>query len=334
MSVRNFKKLGDLVKNSVATRTDSTRTPHVTKSSPSEDKEACLRVIETLTRLLLAQQSAQIADNTSGALEDSTQKEFARFKIDVQPLGLNGGGTSKFFFPMSSQDIAKLSLGDIPDRTKKNLEVIRNVLDGRTPHSRHQKSSLQEHVQELAYYFGHTTDLPRIDPKNQVDTLAFFTGWKLLMGYSPKYDRPSLDRLQWRCTDGWTCRDTRFPHFKAVMWTAADATEHQPLRSEVVTILGIMAERHKAEKLRGHTIIPVMLVSFVGPNHGRILLAHFDGNKLYIEISALLPIATQDNTNMDTLIRWWAAKANPEASTTKSLQYGIEKFPPTTSTKN
>jgi hypothetical protein len=181
MSVRHFKKLGGFVKNSVAPRMDSTRTPHVTKSSPSEDKEACLRVIETLIRLLLAHPSAEIADTSSGAFEDSTRKEFARFKVDVQPLGLNGDSISKFFLPMSSQDIENFPLGDIPDRTKKNLEVMRNVLDGQTPHSRYQKSSLQEHVQELAYYFGHTTDLPRIGPKNQVDTLAFFTGWKLLM---------------------------------------------------------------------------------------------------------------------------------------------------------
>jgi hypothetical protein len=41
------------------------------------------------------------------------------------------------------------------------------------------------------------------------------------------------------------------------MWTAVEASEYQPLRAEVATILEIMAERHKVDELRAHTIIPV-----------------------------------------------------------------------------
>jgi hypothetical protein len=43
------------------------------------------------------------------------------------------------------------------------------------------------------------------------------------------------------------------------MWTDANAVEQEPLCAEVVTILGIMAERHRAEEVRAHTIIPVRI---------------------------------------------------------------------------
>jgi hypothetical protein len=72
----------------------------------------------------------------------------------------------------------------------------------------------------------------------------------------------------------------------------------------------------------------VLLVSFVGPRHARILLAHFDGDRLKIEMSKLLPINTDDNTNMDTLIRWWAAKVNQTATTTEPLKHAVENLPP------
>ncbi|KAL3451132.1 hypothetical protein BJX65DRAFT_304537 [Aspergillus insuetus] len=116
------------------------------------------------------------------------------------------------------------------------------------------------------------------------------------------------------------------------MWTAVEAIEQQPLRTEVVTILGIMAERHKVGDLRAHTIIPVMLISFVGPRHARNLLAHFNGDKLCIKISAMLPVAGDDNTNMNKLIRWWAGKAKPDVATNLPLEYadGVEDLPTST----
>ncbi|KAJ0421369.1 hypothetical protein BJY00DRAFT_312276 [Aspergillus carlsbadensis] len=327
MTVRHLQAPTDSAKDSVVARRDSIRTPPV-RTSPAEDKKASLRVIKSLIRLLFAHSSPHIADISPGALQDSTQTEFERFKLHVRPLDLGRDGTSKFFVQMDSQEIVNLPLGPIPAQAKKNMDAMRNVIDHGSPLSRQQKPPLRLHVQELAYYFGHTTDLPRMGPKEQVDKLAFFTGWKLLNSYSPRYNRESLSRLEAKCTDGWICRDTRFPHFKAAMWTGVDAIDQQPLRAEVVTILGIMAERHEAEELHAHTIIPVMLISFVGPGHARILLAHFDQGKLQIEMSSLLPIYTDDNTNMDTLIRWWAAKANPGVPTTKPLLHGVENLPP------
>jgi hypothetical protein len=75
-----------------------------------------------------------------------------------------------------------------------------------------------------------------------------------------------------------------------------------------------------------------MLISFVGPRHARILLAHFNGEKLRIEMSALLLIIGNDTTNVDTIIRWWAGKANPGVATNMPFEYadGVEDLPPST----
>jgi hypothetical protein len=77
-----------------------------------------------------------------------------------------------------------------------------------------------------------------------------------------------------------------------------------------------------------------MLISFVGPRHARILLVNFNGERLCIEMSTLPPISGNDNTSMDTLIRWWDGKANPNVATNMPFEYvdGVEDLPPSTPT--
>jgi hypothetical protein len=78
-------------------------------------------------------------------------------------------------------------------------------------------------------------------------------------GYAPKYKGGFLKRAEGECEDGWFRKGTEFPRFKATIWTTVDAIEQQPLRAEVVTIMAIMAERHKVVDLRAHTTIPVRI---------------------------------------------------------------------------
>ncbi|KAL2784938.1 hypothetical protein BJX66DRAFT_343552 [Aspergillus keveii] len=272
--------LRELFKNAVVAKSDTTRTSIVNKILSAEDKKASLEAIEALIPLLLAHPSPHLADNSL----EAPRAKLENFRLHVRPLDLSSEGIFKFFLPISSEEFESLPLAPISGRNQKNLEMIRN------------------------------TNLRRISPEKEEIRLLSFTGWKYLQSYAPRSDGGYCYRDEWRCTDGWIRRGPDFPHFKATIWTAVEASEQQPLRAEAATILEIMAERHKVDELRAHTIIPVMLISFVGPRHARILLAHFDGDKLCIEM-------------------WWAGKVNPDVATNMPFEYGdgVEDLPTSTS---
>jgi hypothetical protein len=181
MCIRHLKALKDAVKDSIAARRDSIRTSLVTKPSPEEDKNASVRVIETLIPLLIAHAGPYVADTSPGAIQGSARREYEKFRLSVDPLDLSRDpGTSKFFFQMSRLEIEQLPEGPISDRVQNNMETMRDVIDHGTPFFREQGSPMRGHVQILECYFRHTIILPRIGPKNQRAKLAFFTGWKLL----------------------------------------------------------------------------------------------------------------------------------------------------------
>lgn len=58
-----------------------------------------------------------------------------------------------------------------------------------------------------------------------------------------------------------------------------------------------------------------MIFSFIAPKHGRLILAHFDGNTLLIRISETLDFSSKNEEAWETFIRYVAADVNSEADT-------------------
>ncbi|KAL2215051.1 hypothetical protein M432DRAFT_643017 [Thermoascus aurantiacus ATCC 26904] len=52
-----------------------------------------------------------------------------------------------------------------------------------------------------------------------------------------------------------------------------------------------------------HRVIPVMVQSFMGPQHGRILQAHFDGRNLVIRKSQLYDLTKKDDAVIDLFLQ-------------------------------
>lgn len=59
-----------------------------------------------------------------------------------------------------------------------------------------------------------------------------------------------------------------------------------------------------------------MLFSFVAPQHGRIILAHYDGGKLVVHMSPLYRFCAQDEDSMLLFTRYLASDIDPEGVTT------------------
>lgn len=59
-----------------------------------------------------------------------------------------------------------------------------------------------------------------------------------------------------------------------------------------------------------------MLFSFVTPRHGRIILAHNDGQKLVVRMSPLYPFFPQDKDSLPLFTRYLASEVDPKGVTT------------------
>lgn len=55
------------------------------------------------------------------------------------------------------------------------------------------------------------------------------------------------------------------------------------------------------------TLMQVILLSFVGPRHGRILQTHYDGINLVLRKSKLFDLRSKDFDALKLFARWWCA---------------------------
>lgn len=59
-----------------------------------------------------------------------------------------------------------------------------------------------------------------------------------------------------------------------------------------------------------------MLFSFVAPQHGRIILAHYYGEKLVVRMSPLYQFSAQDKDSLPLFTRYLASEVDPNGVTT------------------
>lgn len=60
-----------------------------------------------------------------------------------------------------------------------------------------------------------------------------------------------------------------------------------------------------------------MLFTFTGKQQGRILVAHYDGDKLVIQMSQYYPFRSEDEYSMDLFTRYFASDIYDGGDTTK-----------------
>ena len=62
-------------------------------------------------------------------------------------------------------------------------------------------------------------------------------------------------------------------------------------------------------------LFEVMLISFMAPAHGRVIIAHYNSQGLHIKMSDLLPCSSDDRASWDFFIRYLGSDINPTADT-------------------
>lgn len=86
---------------------------------------------------------------------------------------------------------------------------------------------------------------------------------------------------------------------------------------------------HSGECLHSFILLPlhfdqltppkVLILSFVGPRHARILLAHHDGTNLVIRQSKRFALWEKDIPNLKVLLRWWCSSGIGDTSPTSTV---------------
>jgi len=107
---------------------------------------------------------------------------------------------------------------------------------------------------------------------------------------------------EWRLASIFDTPHNHRPHLLCVLHQGANIAGPL-LRSEVLTIVGVILDRMRSEWSETHLIFPIIMVSMIGIQ-GRILQAHYDGDKLYIQYSKLYEFKYSDKDNIDLFLRW------------------------------
>ncbi|KAI9367112.1 hypothetical protein BJX61DRAFT_547804 [Aspergillus egyptiacus] len=121
------------------------------------------------------------------------------------------------------------------------------------------------------------------------------------------------DGFEWRAaglgmTPGW-------PGFKCSLVCDVKGDEDHLARGELMCIARTIDRMLRATNLVEYMVIPVLVFSFMGPRHGRILHAHYDGKRLIIQKSKLFDFGNGNISAMKTFVRWWCSSAAKDVNT-------------------
>ncbi|GLA75611.1 hypothetical protein AtubIFM55763_006892 [Aspergillus tubingensis] len=99
------------------------------------------------------------------------------------------------------------------------------------------------------------------------------------------------------------------PRMKCFLLESVDADDEQITRGEILCMCRIMITCLRSRKYSANKVSPVLLISFVGPRHARILLGHHDGTNLVIRQSKRFAFWEQNIPELKILLRWWCSSA-------------------------
>ncbi|QKX56874.1 uncharacterized protein TRUGW13939_03981 [Talaromyces rugulosus] len=108
-----------------------------------------------------------------------------------------------------------------------------------------------------------------------------------------------------------------YPHVKAVIYNNLNGADGRILRGEAMIALELSGAQLRLSSFMGHMIAPVLLFSFMGPQHARLIEAYFDGTSLVMRPTNLFDFRTKDEAVLKTFAQWHFG--GPKGDTTALL---------------
>ncbi|KAE8154166.1 hypothetical protein BDV25DRAFT_148037 [Aspergillus avenaceus] len=123
-------------------------------------------------------------------------------------------------------------------------------------------------------------------------------------------DRPSRTGSTmkgWEVRDIYEDRSYGCPHAVMILVqniTATSATDHYFTSCEIKAIIRVLRIRSHMEGYLKHNNLPLLVLSIMGPNHGRMLQASFNGGRIVIQRSQLFDFVAGSRRVMQLFVRY------------------------------
>ncbi|RFU27743.1 hypothetical protein B7463_g8604, partial [Scytalidium lignicola] len=229
----------------------------------------------------------------------------SRMRVD----GSGAANTPKFF---------QLFPGELPPIDEQHIGMafptFKNEL-GR----QHIPGAIVRHVMDVVEYFGRYFSLCDLAKRKAIKeamprALALETikdeSWKFINIGDFHATKPLAEfntTSEWRVEGLGEDFKQRYLHIQCVVAHNIDGDD-KLLRGELLTLTRIMKGRLKTGKFRHHVVAPVLLFSYMGPQHARILESYYNGHELIVKYSELFDLTIRNDETMQLFARWFESR--------------------------
>ncbi|KAJ6036220.1 hypothetical protein N7540_000499 [Penicillium herquei] len=177
----------------------------------------------------------------------------------------------------------------------KNKVILDDSCNTYLWHARRLGSFLDHYYDQCAYFLEDNLahDLP---PCNFYQEIGDFKFFGRITNEIPHFN--------WQAWCANEMRDGLHPHTKVSLITGVEGDDRL-LRGEILLTIEAILARLRTASFREHIDAPVLLYSFMGLRHARVLEANFDGQSLSIRASKRYDFTRKDFDTVKLLTQYW-----------------------------
>ncbi|RFU27049.1 hypothetical protein B7463_g9282, partial [Scytalidium lignicola] len=160
------------------------------------------------------------------------------------------------------------------------------------------------HARGIGFYFLGYLGLCETDVQGQDRG-----NWAVRQIIDYPFEMPLLGmKPEWQVIDISDVDDQEYPHLRCVMIYDSKGEDGKLLRGEILALTRLTTERLETEQSKQHIKAPILMFSFMGPQHGRMLQAFFDGKRLVVNYTKIYDFRTKNIAGLSLFARWGIGK--------------------------
>ncbi|KAE8348321.1 hypothetical protein BDV28DRAFT_143790 [Aspergillus coremiiformis] len=117
---------------------------------------------------------------------------------------------------------------------------------------------------------------------------------RISIGDPPFRNMHQFTYPEWVITSATQLTEGPQPHIKAFIFNNMNGTDENVLRGEVMVALNLMIQQLRFVRFIEQLTAPILLFSFMGPQHARLVEAYFDGTSLVMRLTRLFDLRKMD----------------------------------------
>ncbi|KAH8805364.1 hypothetical protein F5884DRAFT_799094 [Xylogone sp. PMI_703] len=117
--------------------------------------------------------------------------------------------------------------------------------------------------------------------------------------------------------------DNQSPHLLSVMIYDPRGQDGKLLLGELLALTRLTTERWETDESK-HSKAPILMFSFMGPQHGRILQAYYDGHRLVVNYTQIYDFRTKNVVGLQLFARWFLSKPTGDTKASPSASLVVE----------